>query len=189
MEPFNVVWQRTSRSFQLWYIGCPFNVCCTCRMPLSLEMPSSSNSHSYLLLRLPVVKWVEVYTSYVLKCCYFVAVWWYVCGKCESLMMLDQTWRTHYHLFIFGGCILLCSLLRLYCGGRQSQQSFISSISLKSLHVSARAGHPQETSFYLLASRKMIVFTRRWPTQASFYLLASRKMIVFTWRWPTQASF
>jgi hypothetical protein len=45
--------------------------------------------------------------------------------------------------FIFGGCILLRSLLGLYYSGRQSQQSFLFSHSTHSLHVSARAGHLQ----------------------------------------------
>jgi hypothetical protein len=40
--------------------------------------------------------------------------------------------------------VYLTSLLPVYYGGRQSQQSFLfSSISLTSLHVSARAGHLQ----------------------------------------------
>jgi hypothetical protein len=51
--------------------------------------------------------------------------------------------------FIFGGCILLHSLLGLYYSGRQSQQSFLLlSPSTHSLHVSARVGHLQVNIFF-----------------------------------------
>jgi hypothetical protein len=46
-------------------------------------------------------------------------------------------------IFIFGGCILLRSLLGLHYSGRHSQQSFLLSPSTHSLHILARAGHLQ----------------------------------------------
>jgi hypothetical protein len=45
--------------------------------------------------------------------------------------------------FIFGGCIMLRSLLGLHYSGRQLQQSFFLSPYTHSLHVSARAGYLQ----------------------------------------------
>jgi hypothetical protein len=55
--------------------------------------------------------------------------------------------------FIFGGCILLRSLLGLYYSGRQSQLSFLLlSPSTHSLHVSGRVGHHQVNIFCLVAS-------------------------------------
>jgi hypothetical protein len=52
--------------------------------------------------------------------------------------------------FIFGGCILLRSLLGLYYSGCQSQQSFFLLLppSTHSLHVSAHAGHLQVNIFF-----------------------------------------
>jgi hypothetical protein len=49
--------------------------------------------------------------------------------------------------FIFGGCILLRSLLGLYYSGRQLQQSFYNKVFTHS-HVSARAGHLQANIFF-----------------------------------------
>jgi hypothetical protein len=45
--------------------------------------------------------------------------------KSIYILYVPEGWPIFNLTFIFGGCILLRSLPRLYYGGRQSQQSFL----------------------------------------------------------------
>jgi hypothetical protein len=59
------------------------------------------------------------------------------------LLSLDTSTNIAFFIFIFGGSILLRSLLGLYYSGRQSERSFLFSHSTHSLHISAPVGHLQ----------------------------------------------